>query len=933
MTELTYPGVYTQRKSSGPGAIRGVSTSNLGLIGFSPKGKVDYPVLSTSFTEFSSKFGSFTDKGLSAHMAYAFFANEGRQLYFVRVAAPDAVSSYQDLAANVIGEDLGSDVQATGVYDLQLEHMPVIPSSLVITFGNAVSANKNVFRANSSGVLTLDTTLSGASAAGGSGSVDMDTGELHVELNNPAQFTGGANKILVNYSYAVFRFELLWPGEYGDRYRVRITQGNDDFLTQNQALWSRFNILLDENKSDVPSRPSWVNVKTWANLVMDDIDSPNYITNVINNDTTMANEIRVIDYGNGMRPVSLQGASVTGENIGLTQLPVGSSLTAPVSYDGATKAWRYLLNDSPFKRTTTLSFKMADGHVEKSGICQADSAMGILTDATANFTNGGADDNLVGMIVVNKTDKSTAIISANDDTTVTGALVGGTVAEWETNDEYIIVQPTTKIGIGTGVTGAGVEKVISPGSTSMPVSIIPGSVSAKVTMSTAGTVLIVDNGAGDLLAKSDTSGVVIGSIDYTTGQIESTDSTLNELNFAAAWSGENVVAGTPILFGCVYDVPITLSDDPDGNMSINTPLQAGAPRKFSLNHSSGVNKVDYDTGYITLTWKIEGNPSLSISGAYSQLASYYTNPEYEIVLSMDHGDDGSSLTSSDIVGPSLVADKRGLFAFSKVDEMMTLVVSDFQTDVYVADALVTYCERMGDKFAILTVPYGLSYQEAVNWKKFQLNINTAYAALYYPHIRIMDPVSGVNVAVPVGGHVAGAYARTDAAKNVGKAPAGVGDGNLRWTTGLEYDLTREQVGIVYPNKINALVQWEETGRVVWGARTLDISGGEWPYIQTNRLFMFCEKSVYKATHGYIFQNNGPGLWMAVRTQVTSFLTSLHNSGYFAGKTADESFFVICDSTNNTPETVALGEVYCDVGIAGNKPGEFLVFRFQQKALS
>jgi len=227
----------------------------------------------------------------------------------------------------------------------------------------------------------------------------------------------------------------------------------------------------------------------------------------------------------------------------------------------------------------------------------------------------------------------------------------------------------------------------------------------------------------------------------------------------------------------------------------------------------------------------------------------------------------------------------------------------------------------------------LSYQDAVNWKKFQLNKFTSYAALYYPHVKILDPVSGVNIDVPCGGHVAGVYARTDSVKNVGEAPAGMEKGAIRWSTGLEAELTETQVGIVYENKVNPLVQWPHTGRVVWGARTLDAAGGEWPYIQMRRLFMYVEKSVFNSTHVHVFENNGPALWGKIRTQVSTFLLGLYQAGYFAGTSPADAFFVICDRTNNPQNTVDQGIVYCDVGLAPNKPAEFLVFKFQQKALS
>ena len=181
--------------------------------------------------------------------------------------------------------------------------------------------------------------------------------------------------------------------------------------------------------------------------------------------------------------------------------------------------------------------------------------------------------------------------------------------------------------------------------------------------------------------------------------------------------------------------------------------------------------------------------------------------------------------------------------------------------------------------------------------------------------------------------MAGVYAKTDNNKNVGKAPAVVEDGKLLWLEGLENNLSRPQVGYAYENKINCLVSWPQTGMVVWGARTLTAPGGEFVYINQRRLFQFVEKSVFNSTHIHVFQNNGPALWSAIRLQVTNFLLVLFKAGYFAGTTPSEAFFVICDSTNNPQQTIDLGLVYCDVGLATNKPAEFCVFSFQQLAVA
>lgn len=926
MNDFAHPGVYIREVPSGPGPVTGVSTSNLGLIGFSTKGPINDPIISTSFLEWASRFGSFTDKGLSAHMAYAFFANGGQIMYFVRVVGENAENALWNLVESVTDENVTNVVQPTGIYDLQLDQSPVASATLRLTFQNAgTPAEVNVFDADADGVLTLNTTLSGGSAAGGTGSVDADTGEIHVELADPSQYGGGSDLVVATYDYVIFGFQMAWPGEAGNNYRIRIVPGSDDYLVQEEARWTRFTVIVDEDVNQDPSNRSWAIAEEWGDLVFDDPDDPSYIATVINAEGSGSDLIVVVDYGNGLNPTDLAGTQVTNENVSLTQRPQGSSATPPVAYDGLVKGWEYTLANDPFQKSLGMSFQLADGLVLFTGTATADNA--VLTDTAQDF---GGTDNLVGKVIVNITGGASAVITANTTTTVTGVL-SATPTTWTTGDAYAIIDPATKIGTAVGDAG-GEEPIVSPGSAVSPVAIVPGSVVIDMTLTGAGAVKIIDDGDGNLW-----DGVAgsCGTIDYATGQITgispATDNLLT-IQSVTAWAADTAVAGSNINFGCIYVQPIALEDDADGNVLMSSTQATGYPSKFSLN-SIGPNTVDYDTGVVNLTWQIAGNPAIGLAGAYLQEADYYTSPGDEISEVLTGGADGDDVTSADIVDPSLAIDEEGVYAFGKVDALMQLVAADFQTDTYVSDALITYAELVKDKFIILTVPYGLSYQEAVNWKKFQLDTFTSYAALYYPHIKILDPVTNVNLDVPVGGHVAGVYARTDTTRNVGEAPAGMQKGAIRWSTGLEADLTESQVGIVYKEKINPLVQWPHTGRVVWGARTLDSAGGEWPYIQMRRLFMYVEKSVFNATHTHVFENNGPSLWSAIQGQVSTFLQGLYDSGYLAGTSPDEAYFVICDRTNNPQYSVDQGIVYCDVGIAPNKPAEFLVFRFQQLALA
>ena len=48
-----------------------------------------------------------------------------------------------------------------------------------------------------------------------------------------------------------------------------------------------------------------------------------------------------------------------------------------------------------------------------------------------------------------------------------------------------------------------------------------------------------------------------------------------------------------------------------------------------------------------------------------------------------------------------------------------------------------------------------------------------------------------------------------------------------------------------------------------------------------------------------------------------------------GATAAQSFYVVCDESNNTPATTAQGNLVCDIGVAPTRPAEFVRFNITQ----
>jgi phage tail sheath protein FI len=296
-------------------------------------------------------------------------------------------------------------------------------------------------------------------------------------------------------------------------------------------------------------------------------------------------------------------------------------------------------------------------------------------------------------------------------------------------------------------------------------------------------------------------------------------------------------------------------------------------------------------------------------------------------LTLADGDDAAeTLSVDDFVGTDGGSGRRtGIVALEDIDEIAVCAVPGMWSGT-VESALVTHCELLKDRFAILDPRDGLDLEGI---QAFREPFDTKYAALYYPWLVTRDPSTNRDVEVPPSGHMAGIYARVDVERGVHKAPANVVIRGIRQTDGIAQDITKRHQDLLNPKGINALRFFPGLGHRVWGARTLS-SDSSWKYINVRRLFLFLEESIDEGTQWVVFEPNDEALWALVRQTVTNFLTTVWRSGALAGTTADEAFFVACDRTTMTEDDLANGRLICVIGVAPVFPAEFVIFRIQQK---
>jgi len=843
MAERLHPGVYVEERRRGLTAIQGVSTSNYGTVGFTPKGPTNVATLATSFDQAESTFGSFTEKGQVMTQTFAFFANNGVRAYIVRVVASDAVKALSPATTPTnprIGSGIGNPVSeetidtgdgATKAISGTLAELPCRPGSVSITYKEA-------------GTVVAGAEDTNASPAP-DGAADSFIGRIAGTLatNGPPLVPGTVTLTTTVAAAPVTYTDPAKDGLLKDG--AANVRGYIDYVTGQYSL----SVAAGQEPDALSTITAGYTSVGTEQTVTDDGDG------ALQGTTVAAAPAPVIDYETGILSFTIAAASAAPHD----QNPIQAAYIQnafdvdPISEGewGNDLQLQVRGNEDYLTRATHAYTKhdvlvVLDGTVEE------------IFDAV-QFTDSTASDYVITIL--------------NEETT------GSKLVEMDdpSNDDS---KPSNLDGkLRTRAVAAGNAVATEFGST----------------------------------AAADPDGYP----DIPVG--------IRSLALETPVQPTSV----SITFTDSAGVARTITDDGDGNLIGDIdPLAA-----------VGFNQIDYDTGkfaFKTVAAVSEAEtshatpPTALVPGSLVNI-QHYVEPSATLNTdSFSGGSDGvAAIGRNELTDPTLKTDREGMYALLTTDELMNVAIPDAAGDVTMAVDQVTEAETNGKWFIILASPPGQTPQQVKDWRRNTLGITSSYAALYYPYITITDPVSDNALNIPPQGHIAGVYARTDVNRSVGKAPAGTRDGVLNWSIGLERKLEFSEIDTFFQSQVNALMDTPQTGRVVWGARTLENPPDDFQFVHVRRLFNFLKASIYNSTHGFVFEDVGAALRGRIQLSVESFLLGLFNQGIFAGEKPSEGFQVVCDETNNPPAVEQAGEVICDVFVAPNRPGEFIVFRLQQ----
>ncbi|HKV08400.1 MAG TPA: phage tail sheath C-terminal domain-containing protein [Thermoanaerobaculia bacterium] len=342
----------------------------------------------------------------------------------------------------------------------------------------------------------------------------------------------------------------------------------------------------------------------------------------------------------------------------------------------------------------------------------------------------------------------------------------------------------------------------------------------------------------------------------------------------------------------------------------------------AVNSSSQLIRLEYD--------------GVKISGSYPQgIDASTTGTQYDGTyywLPLAGGADGGLPNATQLTNAMQALNYIAPAIFTILCLPITAKYSDGEASAALTPALQYAAQNRA--FLIIDPPPTVrTVSDITNWSAPYRNADNISGAVYFPRLTIPDPLNEYRPReVGPSGTVAGVYARTDVARGVWKAPAGI-EAVIQGAD-LTAKLTDTDSGNLNPLGINVLRSFPVYGNIVWGARTLagaDLLESDYKYVPVRRVTSYIESSLFQSLKWVVFEPNDDATWSQIRQQVGSFLAGLYAQGAFQGATPDKAYFVQCDATTTTQTDIDNGIVNIIVGFAPLKPAEFVILQIEQIA--
>jgi len=200
-------------------------------------------------------------------------------------------------------------------------------------------------------------------------------------------------------------------------------------------------------------------------------------------------------------------------------------------------------------------------------------------------------------------------------------------------------------------------------------------------------------------------------------------------------------------------------------------------------------------------------------------------------------------------------------------------------------------------------------------------IDNNYVSTYFPDVFIDDTVNKRRVAVPASVAALAALGFNDKVAYPWFAPAGFNRAALDFVTNVQVRLNQGDRDSLQDVRINPIATFPRQGFVIFGQKTLQQSKSALDRVNVRRLLLEVKRQVIDIANGIVFENSS--------TEVRDKFVKDANGrlGLIQTQAGIESFRVIMNETNNTPEDEQAHRVNGRIVIVPTRTIEYIAIDF------
>jgi len=200
-------------------------------------------------------------------------------------------------------------------------------------------------------------------------------------------------------------------------------------------------------------------------------------------------------------------------------------------------------------------------------------------------------------------------------------------------------------------------------------------------------------------------------------------------------------------------------------------------------------------------------------------------------------------------------------------------------------------------------------------------IDNNYTAAYFPDVVVQDDANSTQVKLPASVAAMKALAFSDSVAFPWFAPAGFNRGALDNVTNVDVRLTAGDRDELYDARINPIANFPNGGFVIFGQKTMQMAKSALDRVNVRRLLLEIKRLITGAAQRLLFEPNNAQTRARFINLVTPLLATIQ------AQAGVDSFRIVMDDTNNTPEDVENNRLNGRIVIVPTRAIEFIAIDF------